>query len=298
MRKSAIVIAVIALVVGLGLFVVGMKDLGWDLSRLDTSEMVTNTYEITEEFSNITLVADTADVSFVPSEDGSCRVVCRENKKELHHTFVDSGTLFIQLETNRAWYEHIGIHFESPKITVYLPKGQHGDLWIKSSTGNVELAKDFSFENAYASLSTGHIRWGACVAGELDLKTSTGAIYAEGISAQSISVTVSTGKAELADITCEKLLSKGSTGDIQLKNVLASELLSVERSTGDVMLEGCDGGQITIKTDTGDVKGTLLTDKVFAVHSDTGRVDVPESLAGGKCQISTDTGNIKITIAE
>lgn len=298
MRKSAIVIAVIALTVGLGLFMVGMKDLSWELSRLNTSEMVTNSYEITEKFSDITLVADTADISFVPSEDGSCRVVCRENKKELHHTFVDSGTLFIQLETNRAWYEHIGIHFESPKITVYLPEGQHGDLWIKSSTGNVELAKDFSFENAYASLSTGHIRWSACVAGELNLKTSTGAIYTEGITAQRISVTVSTGKAELADITCEKLLSKGSTGDVRLKNVLASELFSVERSTGDVTFEGCDGGQITVKTDTGDVRGTLLTDKVFIVHSDTGRVDVPEALTGGRCEITTDTGDIRITITD
>ena len=77
-----------------------------------------------------------------------------------------------------------------------------------------------------------------------------------------------------------------------------AEKFSVTRTTGYVKLDGCDASEIVIKTDTGDVTGTLLTEKVFIAHTDTGRVKVPNTTSGGRCEITTDTGNIKITIAE
>ena len=57
-----------------------------------------------------------------------------------------------------------------------------------------------------------------------------------------------------------------------------------------------DGGQILIKTDTGKVSGSLLSDKVFIIETDTGRKDYPKTTTGGKCEITTDTGDIIITI--
>ncbi len=58
----------------------------------------------------------------------------------------------------------------------------------------------------------------------------------------------------------------------------------------------CDAETIYVNTDTGSVTGTLLTDKVFIIETDTGSVDVPKSITGGRCEITTDTGNIRITI--
>jgi hypothetical protein len=40
----------------------------------------------------------------------------------------------------------------------------------------------------------------------------------------------------------------------------------------------------------------LLSEKVFITKSDTGRIDVPETVTGGKCKITTDTGSIRIYI--
>ena len=51
-----------------------------------------------------------------------------------------------------------------------------------------------------------------------------------------------------------------------------------------------------VETDTGDVTGSLLSDKVFITKSDTGSIDVPKTVTGGKCEITTDTGDIKIEI--
>ena len=72
--------------------------------------------------------------------------------------------------------------------------------------------------------------------------------------------------------------------------------MKIVRSTGDVRLDKCDAGEIEIETRTGDISGSLRSEKIFIARSDTGRIEVPETLTGGKCKIISDTGNIDITI--
>ena len=78
--------------------------------------------------------------------------------------------------------------------------------------------------------------------------------------------------------------------------VIALESFSVKRSTGDVKFNSCDAAEIYVKTDTGDVNGTLLSDKVFITETGTGSINVPNSIVGGRCEITTDTGDIKIDV--
>ena len=131
----------------------------------------------------------------------------------------------------------------------------------------------------------------------IKIKTSTGKITISDIDCQSnITTEVSVGKTHLTNVTCNTLTSSGSTGDVSLKNVVCSDKLSIKRSTGDVKLDGCDAAEISITTDTGDVRGTLLSDKVFIAQTDTGRVDVPKTTSGGKCEITTSTGSIKMEV--
>jgi DUF4097 and DUF4098 domain-containing protein YvlB len=92
------------------------------------------------------------------------------------------------------------------------------------------------------------------------------------------------------------VISNGSTGNISLSNVIAAEGFSIERSTGDVKLDCSDAMTIDIETDTGDVEGSVLTDKIFITRTDTGRVRVPDSASGGRCELTTDTGDIRISI--
>lgn len=92
------------------------------------------------------------------------------------------------------------------------------------------------------------------------------------------------------------MISTGTTGDIYLDNVVASDKLSITRSTGNISFDGSDAAEITVRTDTGNITGRLLTDKVFIAASDTGSVEVPGTVTGGRCEIDTDTGNIRIEI--
>ena len=83
-----------------------------------------------------------------------------------------------------------------------------------------------------------------------------------------------------------------------MTNVIAREKFNLERDTGKVKFNGCDAETIYVKTDTGSVTGSLLTDKVFVTDTDTGSVDVPKTITGGRCEITTDTGNIRLSIEQ
>ena len=88
---------------------------------------------------------------------------------------------------------------------------------------------------------------------------------------------------------------KISTGDTELVNTLVNEDFNMNGTTGDVELNGFDASNIYIVLSTGDVKGTILSSKIFNAKSQTGRVNVPETYVEGICKITTSTGNIKIS---
>ena len=290
--------------------------LGWDFSKLSTDEFETRTFEIGDAYTNISLNAKTADIQLLPAQDGKTTVVCYQQTTLRHTAAVAEGTLEITVNDTRKWTDYIGIHFTAPTITLYIPQGAYGDLNIVSDTGAVQIPKDFSFHSIHITENTGAVTSYASATDCIDIQTTTGSIHLATLSADTVklrvstgkitatdlsctgdvSIHVSTGKTFLQNLSCRNLISDGSTGDILLQNAIAREQFSIERSTGDVEFDRCDAGTITVKTDTGKVTGTLLTDKVFTVKTDTGTVRVPQSATGGKCAISTDTGNIIITV--
>ncbi len=314
--KVWLVVAVSLLIVGCIIFGGVMTVLKWDFRQLSTTKFEANTHDITETYSNISVVGDTADIVFLPSEDDATRVVCYEEKNLRHSVSVQDDTLVVQLVNTKKWYEYIGIHFGSSKITVYMPKGVYGNLVIKTDTGAVEIPQDFTFESMNVQGSTGKVTNQASAVRGIKVWVSTGDIYMEKVTAEAldlavstgkvtvtdatctgdVAVSVSTGKATLKNVGCARFLSSGNTGDISLHNVIAKAEFSITRTTGDVTFEKCDATEMVVTTDTGDVKGSLLTDKVFITKTDTGRVSVPETTSGGKCKITTDTGDIYLRV--
>lgn len=295
--KKWLMTAAVMVVLGLILFAAVMTAYQWDFTKLSTVTYETNTYEISEEFHSISVNTDTADLVFAASPDERCSVVCYEAEKAGHSAEVRDGTLTIAVVDKREWYDYIGISIGAPKITVYLPEREYASVCIQESTGDVEIPKDFKFESMDISVSTGDICVKGVTAGMLDLSVSTGKVTVVGVSCEGdVTIDVSTGKAEVTDVRCKNLISAGSTGDIVLENVIASEKISVVRTTGDVLLDGCDGAELFLKSSTGDIEGTLLTEKVFLAESSTGSIDVPDTFTGGKCEISADTGDIHIRI--
>lgn len=311
-----IVTAIVLIFVGCILFGGVMLKMKWDFTNLSTEKYETNSYAISDAYTNVHITTDTADVVLIPSESGTASVVCYEQIGLKHTVSVKEGTLYIEQTDTRKWYEYIGINFGSPKIAVYLPGGEYGTLTVKGSTGVVDVPRDFMFADVDIAVSTGAVTNRASAKGSvhihattgdidvadvsaaaLDLSVSTGRITVSAVTCEGdMSVRVSTGKSELTDVRCKNLVSSGNTGDFLLKNVMVAETISIARTTGDIIFNACDAIALSVTTDTGDVKGSLLTDKVFVTKTDTGRVRVPATAVGGRCEITTDTGDIEITI--
>ena len=276
--KVWLITAAFLMVAGFALFAVTMEIAGWDFTVLNTEPYEENTYEIAEDFRDISIYSDTADISFVPAEDGVCRVVCCETKTQEYAVSVEEGVLAVRSVDEGTWRSHIGIAVGMPEITLYLPAGEYGVLFVEESTGDVAVPKGFSFESISIAVSTGDV--------------SLSAVEVVG----DVIVHVSTGKVAVSDVRCKNLFSTGNTGDMVLENVIAAEKFLIERTTGDVKFSGCDAAEISVITDTGSVSGTFLSEKSFAVWTDTGDMDVPDT-TGGKCEIITDTGDITVEIA-
>lgn len=314
--KIWLISAALFVLIGCIIFGVVMSMLKWDFSKLSTGKYETNHYVIEEQFKNISIETDTADLIFISSADGQCRVECFEETKAKHSVSVENEELVIRVVNKKAWYDFIGFFFHSPKVTVYLPDDAYASLFIDADTGDVTIPGDFRFSNIGISLSTGNVECLASVSGFLKIKSSTGDIHVSKVSADTLNLSattgnitvsnvlceedvlleVSTGKTVLTEVKCKNLVSNGSTGNLVLQNVMAAGAFTLERSTGSIRFEGSDAAEIYAKTDTGNITGTLLSDKVFIATSDTGKVDVPKTVSSGKCEFTTDTGNIVIRV--
>lgn len=319
MNKTAkiwLIIALSLVLVCCVFFVSVMATLDWSFSNLSNIKYETNNYDIDDEFYNISVKTDTAEVVFAVSDSEKCRVECYEEKKVKHSVIVKDDTLVIEDINNKHWYDYIGVNFGSPKITIYLPKSEYGSLSAYGKVGDVKLPHEFALDSVDISLSTGCVDLNASVLGAVKIKTNTGYICVEDTAVGSLELTVSTGKvtvsdvvldgditvgvstgkAELNDIRCKSVVSSGSTGDIALKDVVAAEKISINRSTGDIRFTNCDAAEIFAETSTGDITGNFLTDKAFNAKTSTGKINVPNTSSGGKCEIKTGTGNIEIKI--
>ena len=310
-----LVIATFLLLIGCVIFGGVMMALHWDFSKLSTVQYETNEYSITDPFRSISVTTDTPDIVLIPSETVS--VVCTEQENAKHSVSVKDGILQIEIIDQRKWYERIGLNFGTAKIAVYIPQAQYETLTIQGSTGKVNIPEGYGFTMLDIHQSTGDVTCQASTAETLKIKTSTGSIHVENVIAGHLElsvttgkititdvrcsgdmqVSVSTGKTSMTNVTCKNLTTNGNTGDIVLKNVVAEEKFTIKRSTGHVKFEGCDAAEIQVTTDTGDVTGTLLSEKVFQCETDTGKVDVPKTTSGGPCEVKTDTGDIRLKIS-
>lgn len=310
--------ALVLLIAGVILFGVCFASVGFDWNRLTTRKYVTNVYDgLSGDFRRIVFDTDTARIVLKPAENGACSVTCFEEEKCTHDVTVQDGVLSIRTVDTRKWYDHIGLSFQTPEITVLLPQSAYDALTVSTHTGDVLIPASFRFGAVEIQGSSASVECLANVDADLSIGVTTGSITLADLSAQNVYLSattghiradrvvsggdftadVRTGSVTLTDVTCVRLSSDGSTGWIALKNVTAGQELRVERSTGSVSFDRCDAASIFVKTSTGNVSGTLLRGMEFETHTHTGSVRVPaNTLNGGKCEISTSTGNISIEV--
>lgn len=256
--KIWLTVAAIASVLGLTLALSGLMMCNGDFLKLSGVEYKTTVHEPQDRFDKIVIDVSTSDVKLLPSEDGKCRVVCMETDKIIHSVSVRDETLVIGIEDNRRWFDHVTLFSKSPMLTLYLPLNEYSSLTVTANTGNISLSS---------------------------------------VSVISVSAKVDTGRIKLSSVTCTDMTLSSDTGDVILNGVLADGNLSIDTDTGNVNFTDSDAADIFITVDTGNVSGSLLSEKIFTAKTDTGRVRVPDTDSGGRCYIESDTGNIDISLS-
>lgn len=295
--KMWLIAAAVLTVLGQIIFVAAMAAIDFDFSKLNTMKYETNTYEVSGSFDKISIDVKTTNIVFARSDDESCKVVCFEAEKMKHSVRCTNGTLTIDINDERKWYEHIGISISSPKMTIYLPQSEYTSLLIDTATGDIDIPKGFTFNELEIKSNTGNVD---CMTNALDsikIKSNTGNIDISSVESNcNIDIKTDTGSIKLTDIACTNFTAESDTGNITLTNFVAADRIDVESDTGNVKLKDSDSAKLSIETDTGNVTGTLLSEKIFIAKSSTGKISVPDSETGGKCEIKTATGNIRIDI--
>ena len=312
-----LIVAASLVVAGALLFVGALMMARFDFKMFGSVKYDTNSYEFEETIGDITVDTNTAHVKILPSDDGVVRVVCKEEEKLQHTVTVEDGTLSIRLVDTRRWYNYIHLFsFDTDEITVFLPRGEYGALTVNVSTGDVEVPAEYSFKSVKIKGSTAHATCRAEVREDLNIELTTGAVKVENTKVGAMWLTTSTGRiqvfsvvcegdaslnvttgdTDMRDVTCRSLTSRGTTGEMELERVIATEKFSIARDTGDVEFDRCDAAEIYVETSTGDVEGTLLSEKTFFAYSDTGHVNVPRTMSGGRCEVTCSTGHIELSV--
>lgn len=295
--KIWLIIAGICVILGPAL-IIGATAAAGGGNLFNAQKYETVTHEIGSTFDQIAVDTDITDVTIATANEKQCRVECSEPEKMKHTAEVENGTLVIRSSDSRQWYEHLfSFASHSPKVVIYLPQSAYVSLQIDTHTGDVTIPSGFTFDTLTVNNNTGDVECSASVTKTLTVKEDTGDISLSCPNAGELDITASTGDIDVTSAKVKGTVSvKSSTGDITLTDTVAEKNYQIESSTGDVGFKGCDAADIKVKTSTGDVTGTLLSDKIFVTDTSTGDVKVPQTSSDGRCEISTSTGDILIQI--
>jgi len=144
--KIWLIIATFLIILGSIMFTAVLADNNWDFSKTGSVKYETNTYEIGEDFDNISINTETTDIIFKYHSEKNCKVVLFEEEKIKHFAKVEDKTLKIGETDTREWFDYIQLFsFKNTSITVYLPRENYLSLNIDTDTSDIKIPKEFKF---------------------------------------------------------------------------------------------------------------------------------------------------------
>lgn len=306
----------IALIVAAGLCGAGLITMfaaavmiGFDFTKLQTHNFTEQVYEVepvSEDMpiQDITIKTSDSDVRILPSEDDSCRVVCRETEEMKHFVSVKGNELTISQKYAGKWYEQfkIMIFEESQSVTVYLPEKDYHRLDVKTVSGEIDVAQQFTFDAVKLCSTSGDIHCAAQVNSKISVDSTSGEVVLSGMQGSDIvqiEAYTTSGDITLKDVHVRNIVLESTSGEIELECCRASNQIQITSTSGDVDFDGDYGGDMVIRTVSGEVSGILYSSKQFFVQTVSGDVSVPQSeeMRPG-CKIVTTSGDVHLRIRE
>lgn len=300
-KKILITVAVILVAVGMICGFCGIYSLGFKFNEISTSDFVTHTYTVEDDFTNIIIEDAESNINFYKSNDDKCRVLCDEREKVTHTVVNENNTLTVRVKDERNWFERINIGFfiADMRVSVYLPKNKYDSLNAASMSGDIDVANEFTFDNAKVGSISGDVSVKADVKQELNISSTSGDVIINNISAtECINASSVSGEIDLSNVKGKEIFANTISGGVMLTDTVASQKLKANSTSGEIDLKRCDAKNIVLDTVSGEISGTLLSNKQFITETTSGTVNVPQSVSNEECRITTVSGDIYIEIAD
>lgn len=229
-KKILITVAVILVAVGMICGFCGIYSLGFNFNEISTSDFVTHTYTVEDDFTNIIIEDTASNINFYKSNDDKCRVLCDEREKVTHTVVNENNTLTVRVKDERNWFERINIGFfvSDMRVSVYLPKNKYDSLNAASMSGDIDVANEFTFDNAKVGSISGDVSVKADVKQELNISSTSGDVYAE-------------------NLNLEKFNAESTSGDVIINNISATECINASSVSGEIDLSNVKGKEILQK---------------------------------------------------
>lgn len=319
-KKILITVAVILVAVGMICGFCGIYSLGFNFNEISTSDFVTHTYTVEDDFTNIVIEDAESNINFYKSNDDKCRVLCDEREKVTHTVVNENNTLTVRVKDERNWFERINIGFfiADMRVSVYLPKNKYDSLNAASMSGDIDVANEFTFDNAKVGSISGDVSVKADVKQELNISSTSGDVYAENLNlkkfnaestsgdviinnisaTECINASSVSGEIDLSNVKGKEIFANTISGGVMLADTVASQKLKANSTSGEIDLKRCDAKNIVLDTVSGEISGTLLSNKQFITETTSGTVNVPQCVSNEECRITTVSGDIYIKIAD
>jgi hypothetical protein len=296
--KNAMIMAALCTAAGLCLTAIALVCAGLQIKDINGMKRQEETYTVQESFFDIDINVVTADVHILPSDNGACRVECRETDKITHTVTVVGNTLTVRQQDSRRWFERLD-WFGSYmlEVLVYLPKETYDGLTVTTVSGNIDIGKELGFGNAALHSTSGDIDSTARVSGDLTATTTSGHITLSQHTGGHLLAKTTSGRIVLSDIEAASITASTTSGGISGDKLKAAGTLRISCVSGGISLTNADGKQVSLSTVSGNVSVSLLSKKTFSYKTVSGHVQLASSTVGADvCHIETTSGNIYATV--
>lgn len=298
-KKIAMIVAVICIAFGIIVSFAAFITMGFDFSKINMMEdFEMKIYEISEDFDNIKIHEIECDVYLLPSDNGKCRVESTENDKIINIVEVKNGTLEITRKDVRPWYEHIGIWWGNDfSLTVYLPKNEYRNLYLKTVSGNISVPDNFNFSSAETISTSGDISFCGKVTNGFSAKSTSGVLNLKNVNGGAAEAVTTSGDIFLENINADSLLVKTTSGRFDVSDIKINGSAEFYSVSGNMKMNYADASSFIIKTTSGDVFCDILSRKNFKTQTTSGDIRVPESdFSAGFFDVKTTSGDITVNI--
>lgn len=277
--------------------------LGWSLSNFSLSgsmQEVLSRSMPASDISSLDVSLNSADIVYSADTGDTIRVTCYSNSskdKSLFSVSQTGKTLSI-LENGYGWGFHLFDSF-SRRVEVVLPASWHGNLSLKSLSGDIRLPDSMDLASLSVSTASGDI---ACEGGSGSLKGSSvrlksvsGDVRVTDISSPAFNLSSISGDITANDLTGAGELSSTS-GNISATLVSMDGAVSATSVSGDIRLGLASG--VGARLDAHSVSGSITASQpLTTTGSGFGRNSAVGTMGTAPYQplnLSTTSGDIHV----